>query len=454
MTANRDTQDNLPAIVANRESSPARLESLTVETGIEAPRRAGILIALLVFGVFGLWAALAPISGAAHAPGTVTVRSYKQVVQHLEGGMIRDILVRNGDVVEAGAPLLILDSTQSVAQLEIASAQFVALSALEARLIAERDGLESINFPAHLNTDDANAREEMNVQMQIFAARKASREGSVAVLEQRIEQLKSRVVGLQAMKSSKEELAASFEEELKDVRLLLEEGFADKLRLRELERSHAMLKGEAAELVANISATEMQAGETQLQILQLNNEFQADVVNELGEIQPRLKDVRERMTALNDIVERTVIRAPVAGVVNGMQYHTVGGVIGPGNPIADVVPQSDELIVEASVSPLDIDRVHVGQDATIRFSSFSSAVPTIFGTVIGVSADAVTDRNTGASFYLARVQVTPEGMQELGDLALVPGMPAEVFIASGSRTFLQYVMKPFSNALARSLIED
>ena len=454
MTANRDTQDNLPAIVANRESSPARLESLTVETGIEAPRRAGILIALLVFGVFGLWAALAPISGAAHAPGTVTVRSYKQVVQHLEGGMIRDILVRNGDVVEAGAPLLILDSTQSVAQLEIASAQFVALSALEARLIAERDGLDSINFPAHLNTDDANAREEMNVQMQIFAARKASREGSVAVLEQRIEQLKSRVVGLQAMQSSKEELAASFEEELKDVRLLLEEGFADKLRLRELERSHAMLKGEAAELVANISATEIQAGETQLQILQLNNEFQADVVNELGEIQPRLKDIRERMTALNDIVERTVIRAPVAGVVNGMQYHTVGGVIGPGNPIADVVPQSDELIVEASVSPLDIDRVHVGQDATIRFSSFSSAVPTIFGTVIGVSADAVTDRNTGASFYLARVQVTPEGMQELGDLALVPGMPAEVFIASGSRTFLQYVMKPFSNALARSLIED
>ncbi len=425
-----------------------------METGIEAPRRTGILIGLAVFGVFGLWAALAPISGAAHAPGTVTVKSYKQVVQHLEGGMISEILVHNGDVVEAGAPLLILDSTQSVAQLEIASAQFVALSALEARLIAERDGLDSIVFPAHLNTDDANAREEMNVQMQIFAARKASREGSIAVLEQRIEQLKSRVVGLQAMKSSKEELAASFEEELKDVRLLLEEGFADKLRLRELERSHAMLKGEAAELVANISATEMQAGETKLQILQINNEFQAEVVNELGEIQPRLKDVRERMTALNDIVDRTVIRAPVAGVVNGMQYHTVGGVIGPGNPIADVVPQSDELIVEASVSPLDIDRVHVGQAATIRFSSFSSAVPTIFGTVIGVSADAVTDRNTGASFYLARVQVTPEGLQELGDLALVPGMPAEVFIASGSRTFLQYVMKPFSNALARSLIED
>ena len=160
------------------------------------------------------------------------------------------------------------------------------------------------------------------------------------------------------------------------------------------------------------------------------------------------------MVALNDIVERTVVRAPVSGLVNGMQYHTIGAVIAPGNPIADIVPQSDELVVEAHVSPVDIDRVSVGQDATIRFSAFSSAVPTIDGTVLSVSADAILDPNSGMQFYVARVQVTEEGMAELGNLALVPGMPAEVFIASGSRTFLQYVMKPFSNALARSLIED
>lgn len=454
MTANRGIQNKLPAVLAAEPLTPHESPNAVIETNIEGARRAGIFIAVLVFGVFGLWATLAPLNGAAHAIGMVTVRSYKQVVQHLEGGMVSEIRVQNGDYVEAGAPLLVLNSTQSLAQLEIVSAQFTALTAMEARLIAERDGLDNIVFPDSLSAADANAREEMAVQTQIFNARKASREGAIAVLEQRIEQLKSRVTGLEAMKSSKEELAASYAEELVDVRLLLEEGFADKLRLRELERSYAMLKGEAAELVATISSTEMQIGETQLQILQQTNEFQAEVVNQLGEVQINLKDSRERMIALNDIVERTVVRAPVSGLVNGMQYHTIGAVIAPGNPIADIVPQSDELVVEAHVSPVDIDRVSAGQAATIRFSAFSSAVPTIDGTVMSVSADAIVDPNSGMQFYVARVQVTEEGMAELGNLALVPGMPAEVFIASGSRTFLQYVMKPFSNALARSLIED
>ena len=255
------------------------------------------------------------------------------------------------------------------------------------------------------------------------------------------------------MKESKELLAASFNDELSDTRILLEQGFSDKLRLRDLERNYAVYKGEAAELIANISSTEMQIGETQLQILQTENEFRSDVVSQLSETQTRLRDVRERVTALNDVVERTKIRAPVSGVVTGMQFHTEGGVIGPGVPIAEVVPQSDELVIESRVSPIDIDRVHVGQEATIRFSSFGNRTPTIYGSVISVSADAMPDQ-TGVPFYLARVSVNEEGMEALGNLTLVPGMPAEVFIASGPRTFLQYVMKPFSNVLARSLIED
>lgn len=450
----QNTGNTGTSLARQAPTGPEQTQTSQVETGIEAPRRAGIIIAVLVFGVFGLWAVLAPIEGAAHAPGNVTVRSYKKTIQHLEGGMISDIRAQNGDVVTEGDPLMILDSTQSLAQLEIANAQFVALSALEARLIAERDGLESIAFPSALAQDNVNAREEMNAQTQIFTARKTAREGSTAVLEQRIEQLRSKLLGLEAMKTSKEELAASFGEELEDVQLLLKEGFSDKNRLRELERNAAQLRGEAADLVSQLSSTEMQIGETQLQILQLENEFQSEVVTLLSETQTRLKDARERMTALNDVVDRTVIRAPVAGIVTGMQFHTIGGVIGPGMPIAEVVPQSDELVIEAKVSPMDIDRVNVGQEATIRFSSFSSSVPTIFGTVLSISADALIDEATRMPYYLARVQVTAEGMQDLGNLALVPGMPAEVFIASGSRTFLQYVMKPFSNALARSLIED
>lgn len=455
MTDINKAKDNFPAVTANEPSAKVKAaRSIEVETNMDAPRRIGLIIVFLVFGVFGVWASVAPIEGAAHAPGSVTVRSYKKVLQHLEGGMINHIYARDGDYVEAGAPLIELDNTQSQAQLEIASAQFVALTALEARLIAERDGAEAISFPASLSASNDDARAEMAAQNQIFSARKKSREGSVAVLEQRIEQLNSRVVGLEAMKASKDTLAASFAEELADTRILLAQGFSDKLRLRDLERNHAVYNGEAAELVATISSTQMQAGETQLQILQTENEFQSDVVTQLSDTQTRLKDIRERMIALTDVVNRTIIRAPEAGIVSGMQYHNEGGVIAPGAPIGEVVPQSDELIIEARVSLGDIDRVQTGQEATIRFSSFGSSVPTIIGHVISVSADAVTDRNTGMPYYLARVSVSPEGMEELGDLTLVPGMPAEVFITSGSRTFVQYVMKPFYNALARSMRED
>lgn len=455
MTEKQNDQDNLPVLTGSRPSKAVRsAENFEVDTGIEAPRRAGLIIAFLVFGVFGVWAATAPLDGAAHAQGSVTVRSYKKTIQHLEGGMISQIFVQNGDYVDAGEPLVKLDSTQSVAQLGIATAQFTAVSALEARLLAERDGFEEVNFPTTLDSSNANARSEMAAQVQIFAARKASREGGIAVLEQRVEQLRSRITGLQALKASKEELAASFGEELADTRILLEQGFSDKLRLRNLERNHATYNGEAAELLSSIASTQMQIGETQLQILQTENEFQTEVVLQLGEGQTRLKDLRERVTALTDVVERTTIRAPESGVVSGMQYHTEGGVIGPGAPIAEVVPQGDELIIEARVSLIDIDRVQVGQVATIRFSSFGNRTPTLFGTVLSLSADAMADQKTGMPFYLARVAVNPESLEALDSLTLVPGMPAEVLIASGERTFLQYVMKPFSNAIARSLIED
>lgn len=429
-------------------------ESVNDETSMEGPRRVGIAIFVLVFGVFGVWASVAPLDGAAVASGVVTVKSYKKTVQHLEGGIVSEILARSGDRVTEGQPLLIMDDTQSLAQLEIANSQLVSLSAMESRLIAERDNLERISFPEFLTQSGSNAQAEMAAQVQIFNASKASREGQVAVLEQRIEQLESRVVGLRALKLSKEEQAGFYAEELTDVRELLSQGFSDKLRLRELERNASRLRGEAAEHSANIASTEVEIGEARLQIIQLDREFLNEVVTKLGDVQTNLKDARERVTALTDIVSRTVVRAPVAGIVNGMQVHTVGGVIGPGTPIAEIVPQSEELIIEANVQPIDIDRVAEGQEATIRFSSFSSSVPTIFGNVISISADSQTDERTGASFYLARIEVTPEGIADLGDLVLLPGMPAEVFISTGSRTFVQYVFKPFSNALARSFTED
>ena len=438
------------------ESKANKTEQLKVlDTSMETPKRVGLFIFFLVFGVCGFWAAFAPLDGAARASGVATVESYTKVIQHLEGGIVGEILVRNGDVVAAGDSLLVLDNTQPLAQLGITNAQFVALKSREARLLAESSGSESISFSAVLMQAGSDADAEMASERQIFLARKAARDGEVEVLEQREDQLASRVTGLEAVRTSKLELAASFSEELVDVRELLEEGFSDKQRLRELERSYSSYSGEAADLTANISTTQMQIGEARLQILQQDKNFLTEVVNELGDVRSRLKDTEERVIAMQDVVRRTSITTPVDGIVTGMQVHTIGGVVRPGVDIAEVVPQSDELIIEANVSPIDIDRVTVGQEATISFSAFSSGlVPTIFGNVIGISADRLIDQTNGAPYYLARVEVTPEGMRDMGDLVLVPGMPAEVFINTGTRTFLQYVFKPFTTALSRSLIED
>jgi len=437
--------------IANSEEPSLGPDDLS---SMEAPKQFGLILLVVVFGVFGLWAAIAPLDGAAFALGTVTVKSYKKVVQHLEGGIVADILAQDGDPVESGEPLLILDDTQPKTSLEIVNSQFIALKMKEARLIAERDGSETVSYPTQLALSSANAAQEVEAQNEVFNARKAANEGRIQILEQRIEQLKSQVVGLEALRTTKEMLAQSFEEELADTQTLLDQGFSEKTQLRQIERNFATSSGEAAELSANIAATEVQIGETQLQILQQLSDFQNEVVAELSEVQTAIKDSEERLTALRDVVSRTIIRAPDSGLVNGMQVHTIGGVIGPGSAIAEIVPESDELIIQASVNPIDIDRVSEGQEARIPFSTFGSRAPTIFGTLLSLSADALPNEATGASYYLARVQVNPDSLEELGDMALLPGMPAEVYINTGSRTLLQYLFKPLSNAVARSFNED
>ncbi|NKB34721.1 MAG: HlyD family type I secretion periplasmic adaptor subunit [Pseudomonadales bacterium] len=439
--------------ISELENVPTETK-FNVETSMDMPLRVGILLLFLVFGVFGAWAAIAPLDGAAQAAGTVTVRSYSSIVQHLEGGIVDEIYVEDGDNVEANEPLLKIDDTQALAELEIANSQFVAYLVRESRLITERDGSDFVTYPDELDQNDLRAQEEIAAQNGIFGTRKASNDNSVEILEQRIEQLSSQVDGYEALRSSKEQLAASYADELTDTRELLAQGFSDITRLRELERNLANYQGEVAELTATISSTQVQIGETRLQINQQEREFQNEVAELLGETQTNLNDVVERISALSDVVARTVVRAPEEGVVTGMQFHTIGGVISSGTTIATIVPQGEELIIEARVSPVDIDRVALNQDAQIRFSTFGSTVPTIYGYVVNLSADSFTDEQLGTTYYLARVEVTPDGMEELGNLELMPGMPAEVFITTGSRTLLQYLFKPFSNAIARSLNED
>lgn len=461
MTDNSEIMVNKDAPTAG-STALTRLENILVVDGanvidndFNAPKRIGLIIAFVVFGVFGLWSALVPISGAAHAPGQVTVKSFKKPIQHLEGGIVKEVRVRDGDFVQAGDVLMVMDSTQQVSQLGILTTQLKAKLAQEARLVAQRDKLAAVAYPPELQDSDPLAQQEINAQNQIFLARKTATAGEILILQQKIEQLESRVVGLEALQRSKSQLAASYQDELKDIQSLLAEGFADKNVLRQVERSYEAASGEAADLMANIASARIQISETQQEILQLQNRLHAEVVSQLAETQTELKDIRERVTALSDIVSRTELRSPDSGVVNNLKVHTPDTVVPAGSILAEIVPQSDELIIEAKVSPMDIDRVATGQEAQVRMVAMNSrTVPTLYGTVTALSADAIVDPTNGSTFYLARLELHPESLEDLRGQPLVPGMPAEVFISTGSRTFLQYLMKPITDSMARALRED
>jgi epimerase transport system membrane fusion protein len=340
--------------------------------------------------------------------------------------------------------------------LEILRGQQISLTAQIARLTAERDRAKQINFPEHLqDLSNPYIAEARLGESQIFSARKSTYEGEISVLNQRVSQLSSKIKGLQGQRVSKQELLKSYGDEAQDLKELLAEGFTSKLRLRDAERNFAANTGEAASLSAEIASSEMQIGETKLQILQIQKEFQKEVASKLSEVQAQLYDVDQRVHATADKVSRIDIEAPASGRVIGLSVHNIGGVITPGMHILDIVPQKEELIIDAKVSPIDIDRVHVGLLAEIRFSAFSQALmPKLEGKVINLSADKITDEKTGAPYYQALVGITPDSLAKLGRFELVPGMPAEVLINTGERTVFEYLMQPISNAFARAFIED
>jgi len=426
-----------------------------LEVSDRKPRLIGLFILFVTFGMFGTWAMVAPLDSAALAPGVVTVKTYRKTIQHLEGGIVEEIKVRDGDQVKAGDVLLVLDDTQAQAELGIVRGQMIAAQALEARLQAERDQQKEVSFPVGFDMNDSRIAESVQSEDQVFKARMNSHLGEIEVLEQRMTQIGEQIRGLEAIIRSKRELMASYNEEIKDLSELLSDGFVDKQRLRDLERRVSELNGDMADHRSSIAQAKMKQGETKLSILQLKKDFHTEVVNQLSEVQSTLFDLRERERALMDRTERTVIRAPEAGMVLGMKVHTVGGVVQSGAPILDIVPAASDLVVEAQVSPIDIDRVSAGKLADIRFSAFKSATtPVIEGRVEHISADRLTNEETGMPYYLARVELTDIGREKLGELVLVPGMPAEVLINTGERTLFEYLVQPATNAFARSLIED
>ena len=417
----------------------------------------GLAVLLVAVGGFGTWAALAPLSSAVIAPGTVTVASKRKAVQHPDGGVVKELLVRDGHEVVAGDVIIRLDETRAYAGLAILQGSLDAARAVEARLIAERDAATAIAFPTSLlsRSVDPKVAKLMTGQETLFHARRDSLAGQLSILNERVGQLEQEIAGLEAQRRAKGRQIKLVREELKGLEQLLAKGYTERTRVLALQREAARLEGERGELSADIARANKAIGETKLQIIQAQKAFREQVVTELRDVQPRISDLEERAIASRDVFDKLEIRAPVSGVVVGMDVHTVGGVIRAGETVLEVVPAEDRLIIEAEVRPFDIDSVAVGQEATVRFTSFKQqSTPTVIGIVDNVSADSLVDERSGQPYYLCRVEVSEEEVSRLGARRLRPGMPAEVMIRIGDRTAIEYLAQPLFDSMARAWREE
>ena len=418
---------------------------------------AGAVVVALLFGGFGTWAFTADLASAVLASGIVTVDGKRKQVQHQEGGTVKALLVRDGDRVEMGEPLVLLDETRPQAVYRMTKASHDAALMRQARLAAERDGATSVPVPLELVElqDTPEVAELIAGQRSLFAARRDSLNGTVEILTQREAQLDREIAGLAAQEASKARQLALVRDELAGQQKLFSQGLSPKTRVLALEREQARLEGERGELIADIARTEKAIGETRLEVLQRKRELRESVESELRTTQQELFDLKERMVATKDVLDRIVLRAPASGVVVGLDVNTIGGVVSPGETILEIVPDSKQLVVEAQVSPLDVDNLRIGQPAEVRFAAFQQrTTPLLEGSFVYVSADVMIDDRNGQSYYLVRVNVTEEEVARLGALELVPGMPAEVTIKTGEQRPVDYLVQPIVQSIDRAWREN
>ena len=419
-------------------------------------RRFGYGVVIILFVLLILWGGLAPIESAALGPGVVQVEGKRKPIQHLEGGVVAQILVENGQSVIADQPLILLDATKDRAELKILTGRLFNTQALYDRLTAERDGVNPVVFSSELldaADRDGRAATAIANERSLFEARDANWRGEASVLSQRIQQYEQQKQGLESMAEARQKVASSLVAEIDDLNELLDEGYVDKSRIRELERSIAQVLGEISDNKAKIAATEVVIEETRLQIVQLQKRLQTEVVAELNEAAELLYDQRQQFTTVEDRVLRATIRSPVQGTVMDLRPNSVGAVVRPGDTLAEVVPNAKALVVEARISPMDIDRVRVGQEAEVRFSVFKDAY-LISGVLTKLSADRLVAEDAQMAYYAGEIRLNQEDLYLLQGMDLVPGMPAEVLVKTGERSMLGYLTSPMNRLFSRALIED
>jgi len=447
MTANPAPASGTPGILA----------------AIIRPLAIGLAAISLFILVFLVWGNTAPLAGGAVAAGRISPEGSRRTIQHLEGGIIDELMVRDGDVVESGAPLVALRQTQARASFEVLRNQQRQLLAQRARLRSEQSGRDAVAFPGALvrqAADDPTVRELLDTQRELFLRRSELHTNRQSIFRQRGSQLEAEIAGLREQIVRQRERLDLIALEIEDTQHLFERGLAPRPRLLALQREQASINEQVAANRAAIARAGQSIGETQVQRLAADAQRLDEISTELNDVQARLSEVNERILASEDILDRTVIRAPTAGTIVNLRIQTQGGVIRPGEPILDIVPLDEALIIEARLSPLDVDLVSPGQTAAVHLSALPQrALPRVEGELISVSADTLTDEVTGESYYQVRVRVDAGQLDALGDrvgedLTLTAGMPAEVLIITGERTMMAYLLAPLTDSLRRALRES
>lgn len=448
---------------AIRLTYPASHETPAIDDRPDRDMRTGIIIAFLFFVVFLGWAAFARLDAAAYAPGRLTVEGQRQSVQHRDGGVIGAIFVKEGQHVRQGQPLMELAAADVRAQARMYSAQYIGLQAQRARLMAEQLGAGHVEWPAEFATlqgqEKEDAQEAIKLQTTQFVSRASVLTAQTGVLREQAGQVQETARGYRSQLAASTEQARLIGEELDSLRDVADKGFVSKSRIRALERARADLQGQEGQYSASIARSGAEAGENRLKALEAEKAYRERAASELRDVEFSLNEIAPKYRAAKDQLARLAIRAPATGIVVGLSVFTVGGVIAPGQKLMDIVPDHAGLVIEARISPEDIDDLKVGQDAQIRFNSLHERdLPIMDGRITRLSADSFQDEKTGQSFYTGEITVPSKELDIIRnrrgeDFNLKAGMPVQVLVLLRARTALQYALEPLTQSLWLSFRE-
>lgn len=429
----------------------------SVEPPISRDMKFGLIIIVIFFGLFWLWAVMAPLETAALASGKIVASTNRKTIQHLEGGIVRKLYVHEGSEVKAGDPLIKLDDTHVRTKHEILSSQSIELYAKKARLIAQRDNLAEIQFPEILmdKRQLPDVESAMAAEQAIFEHDKKSFADNMAILKKRVGQLEDQIDGLKSQLAANEKQYGFIEKEIGAMKSLDEKSYIEKPRLWALEREAAKLHGKRGELLASIAERHQKISETEQQMVTLRNQTREEILDDLAHTNHTLSTTVGNLKTHQDILKRTLIVAPQNGKVVNLKEHTLGGVIGPGEEVMDIVPSDDALVVAARISPLDIDIVHKGMMAKVKLIAYKQrSMPAVDGVVTAVSADSFYDSQTNTSYYRAQIDISAEQLKKLEGVRLYPGMPVEVMVIVDRRTTWQYLIAPIKESYNKAFREQ